>query len=58
MRAMSTRKRLKALDAAASCKEPTMVTLTDAPDVKVAHPAGQFFKPKFSVEAISMKARP
>jgi uncharacterized protein len=33
---------------------PTVVTIPSAPDAKLAYPAGQVFKPKFSPEGISV----
>ena len=33
---------------------PTVVTIPDVPDAKIAYPAGQLFKPKFSPEGISV----
>jgi uncharacterized protein len=33
---------------------PTVVTVPSAPDAKIAYPAGQIFKPKFSPEGISV----
>jgi hypothetical protein len=40
--------------ASADYLKPTVVTVSDVPDAKIAYPAGQIFKPKFSPEGISV----